>query len=116
MGQNESDGRKIIARGIIRGHEAGGKVVLESGPEGTVVRLEDYWIAAGAPDVRVYLSPDKAGNVEIEGVVDFGRVNSFSGQLSYNIPEAIPVQEIGSLVVYCKVYSVTFGVAVLEFL
>ena len=105
---------EIIARGTLQGPEAGGEVVMERSPEGHMLHLKDYWIAQGAPDVHIYLSPDKGGAAEIEGVHDFGKTTQFSGELSYPIPDGYEVSEIRSVVVYCKVYSVTFGVARLE--
>ncbi len=106
---------KIVARGVLRGHEAGGEVVLETTALGSVLRLKEYWIAQGAPDVRIYLTPDKAGNVEIDGAIDLGKVTTFSGRVSaYAIPEGISLRQMGAVVVYCTVYSVTFGVAALD--
>ena len=114
MEHNETERATVIARGVIHGHEAGGEVVLERTPQGDVLRLKDYWIAPGAPDVRVYLSPDVAGDPEVEGAVDFGKITTFSGDASYPIPGEVSIEDMRSLVVYCKVYSVSFGVAVLE--
>ena len=108
------NGAEVVAKGTIQGHEAGGEVVIERSPEGYVLHLKDYWIAQGAPDVHIYLSPDKGGDAEVEGAHDFGKTMQFSGELSYPIPKDYEVSQIRSVVVYCKVYSVTFGVAVLE--
>ena len=105
----------IIARGVLRGHEAGGEVALATTAQGDVLRLEEYWIAPGAPDVRLYLTPDKAGNVAVEGAIDLGNVTAFSGRsAAYAIPEGTPLRQMGAVVVYCTVFSVTFGVAVLD--
>lgn len=115
MEQHRVGQTKVIARGVIRGPEAGGEVVLESSSQGEVLRLEDYWIAQGAPDVRIYLTPDNTGNVEVDEAVDFGRVSAFSGlRLSYPIPKDRCARQMHAVVVCCKVYSVTFGVAVLD--
>ena len=69
MNQSESPA-VIVARGVLRGHEAGGEVVLETTAQGDVLHLKNHWIAPGAPDVRIYLTPDKAGNVTIDGVIE----------------------------------------------
>lgn len=114
MEHGHAEPTAVIARGVIRGHEAGGEVVLENTSQGGVLHLKNYWIAPGAPDVRVYLSPDASGEVEVEGAVDFGRVQAFSGEVSYPIPEGVAAAQMRAVVVYCKVYSVTFGVAILE--
>ena len=105
----------IIARGVLRGHEASGEVVLETTAQGDVLRLKAFWIAPGAPDVRIYLTPDRAGNVEIDGAIDLGNVTTFSGHAAtYAIPEGAPLRQMGAVVVYCTVFSVTFGVAALD--
>lgn len=114
MSNRETEPRQVIARGVIRGPEAGGSVTLETSDQGAVLRLEDYWIAQGAPDVRVYLTPDRDGRVEVEGSLDFGKVTSFSGSLSYAVPAGARTRKMSAVVVYCKVFSVTFGVAPLE--
>lgn len=111
--QNQTDREKIIANGVIHGHEAGGEVELVTSSQGQFVQLRDYWIADGAPDVRIYLSPDETGDVNVDGVIELGKVVSFSGNASYKIPKDRLAEQLRSLVVYCKVYSVTFGVAVL---
>ena len=110
---NQTDREKTIANGVIHGHEAGGEMELVTSSHGQFVRLKDYWIAEGAPDVRIYLSPDETGDVNVDGVIDLGKVVSFSGNASYEIPKDSLTRHFRSLVVYCKVYSVTFGVAVL---
>ena len=109
------DHATIIARGVLHGHEAGGEVFLETTPQGDVLRLKAFWIAPGAPDVRMYLTPDKAGAVAVDGVVDLGKVTTFSGRSAvYPIPEGVPLRQMGAVVVYCTVFSVTFGVAALD--
>lgn len=115
MEPNRNQQPAVIARGVIQGPEAKGEVVLEATPEGYILHLSNYWIAEGAPDVHIYLSPDEAGNVEMEGVIDFGRIESFSGDITYPIPTGAVARSMRSVVVYCKVYSVMFGVAALEF-
>lgn len=105
---------EILASGTIRGPEAGGKAQLVRTANGDSLTLKDYWIAPGAPDVHVYLSPDKAGSVTVEGIVDFGRITQLGGEISYEIPEDYPTETVQSVIVHCTQFSVTFGVAELE--
>lgn len=114
--QNKSTERgKIIAKGVIQGHEAGGEVELEDSSQGQFVNLINYWVAEGAPDVWIYLSPDEAGDVTVDGVINLGELAEFSGNTRLEIPKGSSTQDLRSLVVYCKAYTVTFGVAVLEY-
>ena len=110
----ENNGPKIIASGDFDGHEARGNATITQSEEGYTLHLKDYWIAPGAPDVRVYLSPDDNGAVEVEGVVDFGQIQQLTGQISYPIPATVSIQTMKSVVIYCKVYSVLFGYGKLE--
>ena len=113
MQQNQADRAKIIASGVIHGHEAGGEVDLKTSSQGQFVKLKDYWISEGASDVRIYLSLDETGDVNVDGVIELGKGVSFSGNASYEIPKDTPAGQLRTLIVYCKIYSVTFGVAVL---
>ena len=111
----DRDTFRIVARGSIHGHEAGGTVVLETSDGGSRLRLEDYWIAQGAPDVRIYLTPSATGDVGAEGTLELGRVSAFSGsKLAYAIPAQTFLEHAAAVVIYCKAFSVTFGVALLE--
>ena len=96
----------------IEGPEAKGIAkIVQIGHE-IILKLEDYWIAPGAPDVRFYLSPDTMGSVD--EAIEVGSVHQFSGNTEYQLPPSIQLNDFRSLVVYCKVYSVTFGVGVLQ--
>lgn len=111
----DGDTFRVVARGSIHGHEAGGTVVLETSDGGSRLRLEDYWIAQGAPDVRIYLTPSMTGDVGVEGTLELARVTSFSGsKLEYAIPARTSLEHVAAVVIYCKAFSVTFGVAALE--
>jgi len=100
----------IIATATISGHEARGRASIRSLPSGEMIlQMDDYWIAPGAPDVHVYLTPERNGEVAGAGVVDFGRITKLSGSIQYPIPPDTDIQQIQKVVVYCKVYSVLFG-------
>ena len=105
----------MVAAGSITGLEAGGKATLlidESGAKS--LNLEGYWIADGAPDVHVYLTPDATGNVQVDGAVDFGRVNAISGNIVFDIPSETEVEEMRAVVIYSRAFSTTFGTAPLD--
>lgn len=105
----------VIATGVITGPEARGAVTIMSRHEdGVAAHIADVWIASGAPDVRIYLSPDRGGDVTAAATVELGKTSALSGDLEFAVPSAVDVASMGSLVVHCKVYSVTFGVAPLE--
>ena len=88
-----------------RRHDGGGE---------PVVRLTKLWVAPGAPDVRVYLASDPEGDVKTGVLVELGKLTTLSGDFAFAIPPGTDLGDIRTLVVYCSVYSVTFGVAPLE--
>ena len=108
-------GQTVVAFGTIAGPEASGRVAITSDDRGSItVRITDTWIAPGAPDVRVYLTPDPGGDVTVDGTIELGKVTALSGELVFGVPPDVDLADLHALVVYCSVYSVTFGVAPLE--
>lgn len=100
----------VIATAVIEGPEARGNAALVRGDTGRVVLgLSDYWIAPGAPDVRVYLTPSADGDTDAEDTVDLGRVRQLTGALDLDVPPDVRVERMRVVVVLCKVYSVEFG-------
>ena len=100
-----------LATGTISGHEARGAVELVRADDGTVtVEIEDLWVAPGAPDVRLYLSPRADGHMA-ETAVDLGRVPDHETGLSRRVPAELDPDRIRSIIVFCTAFSVYFGTA-----
>jgi hypothetical protein len=103
----------VLATATIDGHEARGRAQLRQAGDGSVtVELTGLWVAPGAPDVRLFVSPDQTGSVD-RTATDLGPVPT--GQPTFRVPlptEVDPVS-LGSIIVYCKVYSVLFGFGIL---
>ena len=78
--------------------------------------ISNVWIAPGAPDVRIYLSSDPKGDLRSGTMTELGKVTELTGELSYDVPAVLEDPDMRSLVVYCSVYSVIFGVAALEYI
>ena len=105
----------VIATGTISGPEARGDVnILRSQDDALTVEIKNFWVAPGAPDVRLYLSPHPDG--AITDAVDLGHVPNAETQFSRLVPTGINEDQIRSVVIYCKVYSVLFGDAALTWL
>lgn len=99
----------LLATATIDGHEARGRAQLLQADDGTVtVDLADLWVAPGAPDVRLYVSPDRSGNVD-RAATDLGPVPFGEAALSVPLPAEVDPASLASIIVYCKVYSVLFG-------
>ena len=99
----------VLAVAAIDGPEARGRVELVKAADGTVtVEIADFWVAPGAPDVRLFVSPNPSGTVD-ETAIDLGPVPEQQANLSYQLPTNANPNELESIIVYCKVYSVLFG-------
>lgn len=99
----------VLATASISGHEARGQVQLRRAANGAVtVEVDQFWVAPGAPDVRLYVSPDPDGVVD-QRAIDLGPVPQRQPTLSWPLPADVDPATLGSIIVYCKVYSVLFG-------
>jgi hypothetical protein len=118
----------VVAAPAGRASEAGPAAVatgafesLAHGTEGraSVIRLADgsrvltltgFETSAG-PDLRVYLSPRTGGDVA--GAVDLGGLKGNIGDQQYELPPSVGEAELGSVVIWCRAFSVAFGAATL---
>lgn len=99
----------VLATATIAGPEARGQAQLVQGGDGTVtLEVDQFWVAPGAPDVRLFVTPNPAGNVD-QAATDLGPVPDQQGTLSRQLPTDLAPAEVLSVIVYCKVYSVRFG-------
>jgi hypothetical protein len=99
----------VLATATIAGPEARGQAQLIQGDDGTAtLEINQLWVAPGAPDVRLYVTPDRAGNVD-QTATDLGPVPDQQPTLSRRLPNHLDPAEMVSVIVYCKVYSVRFG-------
>jgi hypothetical protein len=60
------------------------------------------------PDLRVYAVPGRTG---VHSAVDLGRLKGNKGNQQYVVPRG---SRVGSVVVWCRAFSVEFGSAVLR--
>lgn len=67
------------------------------------------------PDLRVYLVPG-ASNADggVDGGVDLGRLKGNIGSQQYEVPEGVRLGDGASVVVWCRAFTVAFGVAQLR--
>ena len=98
----------IIATGVLAGHEARGTIAVVV--EGTSARVElsDMSVPTTAPDMRLYAAARTDGVVD-ETATDLGVIPDGVTEISVELPDHVDPKEIGSVIVYCRVYSVLFG-------
>lgn len=80
--------------------------LIETEPGVFVVRLEDFEVRNG-PDLYVYLSPERDGYAE--GAIELGRLKADKGNQNYAVPAGVDPAAVGSVVIWCKQFSVLFA-------
>jgi hypothetical protein len=95
-------------------HDTTGRVrVLRLPDGGQALRIEDLATSDG-PDVRVWLSAQPVDRAETAGDatwLELGKLRGNRGDLTYPLPAGTDVRDFGSVVIWCKRFSVAFGAA-----
>jgi hypothetical protein len=113
------DASSVIATGqfVSLEHDTTGAAVLIELSNGSrVLRFDDLDTSNG-PDLRVYLSeqPPGLGAGEYgEDAVDLGPLKGNIGDQNYSIPEGVDLTRVRTAVVWCRRFTVAFGLAPLE--
>jgi hypothetical protein len=114
------DGMAVLKRGEFRSleHSTTGRAALVALPDGRrVLRLEGLQTSNG-PELRVLLSSVAAQDdwfVYDDGpFVDLGPLKGNRGSSNYEVPSDADLSKLVSAVVWCKRFSVGFGVAALD--
>lgn len=108
-----------VARAAFRSleHATTGEAVVTELPDGSrILRFEGFETSNG-PDLRVYLSAGSSdaalGREYGEDFVELGRLKGNVGNQNYEIPAGTDLARYRNAVVWCKRFSVGFGVATL---
>lgn len=91
------------------GHPASGTVRIVSIEGKKHIRYENYKTING-PDIYVYLSKDK----EAKEYIEIAKVKATEGNINYEIPEGINVEEYPYVLTWCKAFGVLFNYALIE--
>jgi hypothetical protein len=117
MTDDDPSGPVTLARGRFRGleHETSGTALVVELPDGSrFLRLEDLETSNG-PDLRVILTDQPLSedwHVWDDGeLVDLGPLKGNLGSSNYEIPQSVDLDGFRTAVVWCRRFSVGFGVA-----
>ena len=106
-----------LAGGAFEGlaHGASGRAALVELPTGerklTFANLD----TDNGPDLKVYLvAGPVAGDGDVDDFVDLGRLKGNKGNQQYSIPEGIDIERYGTVVIWCRAFSVGFAKASLR--
>ena len=99
-------------------HRGSGQALVYRAPDGShLLRLQDFQVTNG-PDLRVIMTPVRnpggRDDVMARGAVELGKLKGNRGNQNYEIPDGVDVEAQGSVVIYCKPFSVIFSIAQLE--
>lgn len=108
MGMHEEMSRTGTLTGI-EGHNASGTVKLQATETGAVLLLRDIEVDK-VPDGRVYLGK---GGDHRRGV-ELGRLEQFSGDLSFAVADDVELGAYDSVVIWCEKFDVGIGRAMLD--
>lgn len=120
VGTGRDGGSAVLARGEFRSLEHGTRgraIVLELADGSTYLRLDGLDTSNG-PDLRVILSAAPASDdwyvYDDVAYVDLGPLKGNIGSSNYRIPEGVDPSSYRSAVVWCRRFTVGFGVAPIE--
>lgn len=87
-------------------HPATGSIRIIRSPEQTLVRFEDYEGTNG-PDLFVYLAKD----LEATEFIDLGRAKGNVGNINYEVPADVDIDEYPYVMTWCRAFSELFDYA-----
>lgn len=98
----------------IEGHDGAGTAEVVRTAEGQVLHLDlDF---QNGPDLRLYLAAAPAdGDPDAldDDVVDLGKLKGNRGTQNYVLPDDVDLARHGTVVIWCRRFSVGFGVGAL---
>jgi Electron transfer DM13 len=110
---------KTVAVGsfVSQEHTTSGQALVVDVPGGgRTLRFEGFDTSNG-PDLRVYLSTAQADadwKAFDDDFVELGKLKGNKGDQNYEIPAGLDLGKYGRAVIWCKRFSVPFGVAALS--
>ncbi len=73
------------------------------------LQLTNFWVAPGAPDVRIVFSKDAKGHIDNETIRFISELPAGNFEQSFTIGHLNDLTEMKTLIVYCKQFFAHFG-------
>ncbi|WP_128755257.1 DM13 domain-containing protein [Aquimarina sediminis] len=101
---------KIIATATIQGPEAKGNAqIVELEDKSYQLQLIDFWVATGAPDVRIVFGKDPDGKIAEDNIRFISSLPDGVFTENFTIDHINDLVEMKTLIVYCKKFFAHFG-------
>jgi hypothetical protein len=105
---------RLLASGdfVAEAHPTEGTASVVDTPDGAFLTLTDFVTDPG-PDLKVYWVPS---GTDVEDGVDLGALKGNKGDQQYALPGSVDAGDVagGSVVIWCRAFSVSFGSAALS--
>ncbi|WP_009634363.1 DM13 domain-containing protein [Synechocystis sp. PCC 7509] len=104
--------KNAIAKFVTVSHstEGGVRVITANGKR--YLEFDETFKTEGGPDVLVLLHRDRQPKeYQQQKFISLGHIQKFSGTQRYTIPDNVNLADFRSVVVRCRLFSVTFGYA-----
>ncbi len=102
---------QVIRSGNFTGAGSAGTIKLKI--ENGTLKLEtgtDFVCSTGAPDLRIYLTNNNAGN-NITGALEIATLNQRTGKQSWNVPTNPQITQFRYVLIWCKQFGGNYGFA-----
>lgn len=101
---------KTLAKATIEGPEAKGDAKIVQNQDGSFeLQLIDFWVAQGAPDVRIVFSKDPNGKISEDTIREITLLPDGNFSQNFPIDYLDDFDAMKTLVVYCKQFFAHFG-------
>lgn len=104
--------KTAIAKFVTVSHstEGGVRVIASNGKR--YLEFDETFKTEGGPDVLILLHRDRQPKeYQQQKFISLGHIRKFSGTQRYIIPDKVNLADFRSVVVRCRLFSVTFGYA-----
>ncbi|MGI8427278.1 MAG: DM13 domain-containing protein [Actinomycetota bacterium] len=111
---------QLLSQGQFRSleHETTGRASITKLADGSRVLRFDNFATSNGPDLRVYLSAGSSdasfGKEYGIDFVELGKLKGNLGNQNYMVPSTVDLSKYSNAVVWCKRFTVGFGVATLS--
>src|SRR3990167_5378985 len=103
--QGEKNSASVPITGTA-GHPASGAVKILRGEKTSYIRYENFKTING-PDLYVYLAKD----LDAKEYVNLGAIRATEGNVNYEIPTDVNLQDYKYVMIWCKAFGVLFNYA-----